>query len=144
MKSFDRLSRVAQVFLVCGVNAAILIVGVALAYAIGHDVVLGLTVALIGFVTFFGLLALPGACDEEGSYRESRIRLAITAALLFVYLSYVSVTIFLKIDKEVALVEKNLLPTLTTFLSVAIAFYLGSSAAVEILGRRDRPGDGQG
>ena len=137
----EQNSYARQLLLIMGANVAVLLTGVALAYFVfKHDVVLGLTLVLIAFITFFGLLCLPGAVGGGGEFRESRIRLGIAGSLLLVYLAYFGTVVFLA-NPTVANESRELLPTLTSLLSVVIPFYFGASAAVEIGSRlkKDRP-----
>lgn len=88
-------------------------------------------------ITFFGMLGLPGSVDKNGSFRESRIRLAITASFIVLYLVFFGS--LENIDKtydangdEIKTFASDLLPLLNSILMVTISFYFGSTAAIEI------------
>ena len=98
-------------------------------------------IMLIGsaVITFFAFLGLPGNVDENGAFRESRIRLAVTATLIITYLVYFGSVVYLspEVDEGGKIVNtfaQDLLPTLTNLLMVTISFYFGSTAAIEIAG----------
>nr|CAP48589.1 putative integron gene cassette protein [uncultured bacterium] len=92
-------------------------------------------------ITFFGFLAIPGSSSESGAFQESRIRLAIAAALIVGYLVYFGSVVYLdpEIDQETGKVIQTfateMLPTLTNLLTVTISFYFGSTAAIEVAGK---------
>ena len=91
---------------------------------------------LIGssLITFFGILH--NIADEIPKL-EARIRLAICATLVVAYLVYFGSVVYL----EPALDDKGnriktfadeIFPTLTTLVTVAVSFYFGSTAAIQI------------
>ncbi len=88
-------------------------------------------IMLIGaaLVTFFGMLQMPGSVDENGIFRESQIRLAVAATLIVTYLVYFGSVVYLAPSETFG---RDLLPSLTNLLMVAISFYFGSTAAIEI------------
>jgi hypothetical protein len=132
----DKNPYVPQLLLILAANAGVLLVGLALAYWVfEHDIVLGVILVLIALVTLFGFLGLPGAVGDNGEFRESRIRLAVTASLLVMYLAYFGIVVFLATTGSGSTSEERLLPTLTSLLSVVIPFYFGASAAAEISAR---------
>jgi len=103
----------------------------------GHDIFFW-AIMLIGssVITFFAFLGLPGNVIN-GSFSESRIRLAITATLIITYLVYFGSVVYLGSDvpesgKRIASFAKDLLPTLTNLLMVTISFYFGSTAGIKI------------
>lgn len=129
----DKNPYVQQLLLILTVNVGVLVVGLALAYWVfKHDIVLGVILVLIALVTLFGFLGLPGAVGGNGEFRESRVRLAVTASLLVTYLAYFGIVVFLATKDGGSTSEERLLPTLTSLLSVVIPFYFGASAAAEI------------
>ncbi len=96
-------------------------------------------IMLIGaaVITFFAFLGLPGNVDENGAFRESRIRLAIVATLIIAYIVYFGSVVYLDSslnnnEKGIDTFARDLLPTLTNLLMVTISFYFGSTAATEI------------
>jgi hypothetical protein len=102
-------------------------------------------IMLIGaaFITFFGFLRMPGSTDSQDNFSESRIRLAVCATVLVVYLVYFGSAVYLNPTvapdgREIRTYASELFPTLTNLLGVTIAFYFGSSAAVSIAKRKTR------
>ena len=95
---------------------------------------LPLMLIVVGLATFFGTLALPGGTEPDGTVRERRIRFCIAATLVVIYIVYFGTTAFWK--EEVSALEKEMISTLTTLLSIVLPFYFGASAAVEIAKRR--------
>lgn len=91
------------------------------------NVGLMVTFVLAGFVTFFGILALPGGKNPDGTFREQRVRFTITASLLICYLVLLTTSVFWRDDQfNVTMVD-----TLTNLMMIVLPFYFGSSAAVE-------------
>jgi hypothetical protein len=87
---------------------------------------------------FFGILGLPGGYEAPGgAFTEARIRLAITATLME-YLVYFGTLVFLPRDQNVVGYDKDVLPTLTDLIKIAIPFYFGASAAVQIAAVRSK------
>jgi hypothetical protein len=101
--------------------------------------------SLVGaaFIVFFGFALLPGTVQEDGSFSESRLRLALCATILVVYLVYFASTVYLnptftKEGKELKTFAADMLPTLTNLLSITLAFYFGSSAVSAVAGKREK------
>lgn len=111
-------------------NAAVVAGGVGLAYWLDHEIIFGLVLILVALITFFAFLMAPGSFEKRGQFNESRIRLAITATLLLVYLVYLGIQIFL--SGAPTEFHRQMFPSLTTLLSVTIPFYFGASVAAEI------------
>ena len=96
------------------------------------ELALVLTLVFTAVLTLFGTLALPGAQDESGNFREQRIRFSIAITILILYLIYFSMAIFWQTGTN-----KDLVATLTNLMMVVIPFYFGASAAAQIAKRRD-------
>src|SRR5688572_4693606 len=58
------------------------------------ELALVLTLVSTAVVTLFGTLALPGAQDKSGSFREPRIRFSIAITVLVVYLVFFAMAVF--------------------------------------------------
>jgi uncharacterized membrane protein len=123
------------------INIAISAIGLLLAYFVLSDRNASLAYSLItitiAVITFFGLLMLPGGVEENGSISESRIRFCITATFVLVYITFFGITTFWDEKEKSSEYMKILIPTLTTLLSVVVAFYFGATAAVEAFGKRN-------
>ena len=91
---------------------------------------LSLTLVVVGLGTFFGTLATPGGSEPDGTVRERRIRLSIAATLVVIYVVYFGLTAFWK--EAASELEREMISTITTLLSIVLPFYFGASAAVEI------------
>ena len=99
----------------------------------------GMMLAGSGIITFFGLLGIP---DKGELFSESRVRLAVCATFLVIYIVYFGSSVYLNPtvtddDKELKTFAKDLFPTLTNLLGIVVAFYFGSSAAVSIAKKKD-------
>lgn len=107
----------------------------------------GLMLIGAALITFFGFLQLPGSTNENDTFQESRIRLAIAATLIVAYLVYFGSVIYLdpEKDKETNKVVKtfaeDMLPTLTNLLTITLSFYFGSTAAIEVAGKLSQNND---
>lgn len=107
-------------------------VGLPAAYFVfDHTFVLSLMVIFVGVITFCGILMLPGSCDAEGVFDERRIRLAITASLFLIYVTYFGTAIFWKEVGKVSKLEESLFESITTLLAIVLPFYFGASVATE-------------
>jgi hypothetical protein len=91
-----------------------------------------LTIISAGVLTLFGTLALPGAQDEDGSYREQRIRFSIAITFLVVYLVFFGMAVFWDTGTNAKMVE-----TLTNLMMVVMPFYFGASAAAQIAKKKE-------
>jgi Ca2+/Na+ antiporter len=92
-------------------------------------VALSITLLLAMVITLFGLLALPGARTDEGTFREERVRFAIAATLLVVYfVLFCNAVLFGEGDKSI---NTKMMDTLTTLMTIVLPFYFGTSGLVE-------------
>lgn len=117
----------------------LLIVGVCLPLSyllLDHTLLLSCMLIFVGAVTFFGILMLPGSCSSEGVFDERRVRLAITASLFLMYISYFGTAVFWK-DDSMGEFEKELFGSVTNLLAIILPFYFGSSVLSEYLKNRD-------
>jgi hypothetical protein len=87
------------------------------------DLMLTLTLIVTGVATLFGTMAMSGAQNPDGSFREQRIRLSIAMTVLVVYLVYFGMAVLWTQHETPALVG-----TLTDLLKITIPFYFGASA----------------
>lgn len=95
------------------------------------EMVLVLTYIFTAILTLFGSLALPGAQDENGNFREERIRFSIAISVLVVYLVYFCGAVWWYGGKKNEMVE-----TLTNLVMVVVPFYFGASAAAQIVQKK--------
>lgn len=93
------------------------------------NTILGVMIAIVAIITFFGIFMLPGR-SEESTIKNSRIRFAIAASLVVVYLIYVGIVIFM--PGSLTGVAKELFPTITTLLAVVVPFYFGAEVVVKV------------
>jgi len=98
---------------------------------------------LVAIVSFFGILALPGGWQEGTGFAEGRVRLALTAALVMLYVTYFATSIFWFNTPEAQQSElaRALFTTLANMLMVVVPFYFGATAATEIAKLRARASD---
>ena len=96
---------------------------------------------LIGaaLISFFGALRFSENDGEEG-----RMRSAITVSVIVTYVTYLGSVIYLvpEVDSNgnsVKTFADQMLPSLTTMVTVVLSFYVGSSAAVKIADLRNNP-----
>ena len=104
-------------------------------FLLDNTLFLSFMLIFVGAVTFFGILMLPGSCSSTGVFDERRIRLAITASLFLVYISYFGTAVFWKEDMQT--LEKELFSSVTTLLATTLPFYFGSSVLSEYLKNKD-------
>jgi hypothetical protein len=98
-------------------------------------VALSITLLLSMVITLFGLLALPGARNNEGVFREERIRFAIAATLVVVYfVLFCNSVLFGEGDKSI---NPEMMKTLTQLMIIVLPFYFGTSGLVEWAKRRE-------
>lgn len=98
------------------------------------EMVLVLTIILSALITLFGTLALPGGQDEDGSYGEQRVRLAIAMSVLVVYLEFFCMSVFW----GEGTFNQGMVSTLTNLLMVVIPFYFGASAVAQIAKKNEK------
>jgi len=121
---------------------ATVVVGLSVAYFVLSDgnssLAYGIVTIIVGVVTFFGLVSLPGGLSEDGNFDERRVRFAITATLVIVYVVYLGTTSYWNEKEKMSEYGKLMTQTLTNLLSIVIAFYFGATAAVEVFSRRKK------
>ena len=91
--------------------------------------ILALTLVVTMVTTLFGVLALPGGLEKDGSFREQRIRFAIATTLVVVYFVLFSNAVFWPPDDE--FIDDDMLNTLTQLMYIVLPFYFGTSGLVE-------------
>jgi hypothetical protein len=80
--------------------------------------------ALIGLVTYFGILSQTGV-------NEAGLRAATASAVLTVYLVLVGEVAFFRSPNETPELTKSMLTHFTTVVGIVAAFFFGASAYVE-------------
>jgi hypothetical protein len=99
----------------------------------------GLMTVSVGFITFFGILDMPGGKDADGAFTSGRVRFCITITLVLLFVVFFGTTAYWsdsQVDK-VGEFPKLMVTTLGNLLQIVIPFYFGATAAVEILKNRD-------
>lgn len=117
-------------------------IGFVLSYAVLFEVSgvwgwtgLSTTLLLTVSIMLFGVLSLPGGRDADGNFREERVRFAIAATLVVVYLVLFSIAVLWGANDNN--INKDMLDTLTDMMTIVLPFYFGTSGAVEWAKRRD-------
>lgn len=99
------------------------------AYCAWGWMILSITLVLSSIACFFGLLALPGGRNDQGGFKEERIRLSVAGTLMVAYLVLFSTAIFFgNRDQSINL---TMMDTLTQLMMVVLPFYFGTSGLVE-------------
>jgi hypothetical protein len=97
----------------------------------------------IALVTFFGLLVLGCAKAESASISESSNRTAFAGSIFILYLVVIATSAFYNTVKDkvdpapLQRLTETMLQSFTTIIGIVVAFYFGSSAFVEVHGKRD-------
>ena len=94
-----------------------------------------LNAALIGvaLVTFFGFLIVGQSMGGDWTIDKGGMRIAITAAVVTMYLVLVGLTAFLsKSPSELPPITQQMSGSFTGIVGVVVAFYFGSSAFVHV------------
>jgi hypothetical protein len=102
-----------------------------------HDTILSMTSFAIGTTAFFGIIAASQSSDSKGFFSKDHLRTAITGAVLITYLFILCFSVFIKTPSEMSQLTTSLINSLTSLVTVTIAFYFGASAAVQILGKSE-------
>ena len=102
----------------------------------------GIMTAVVGIVTFFGLIAAPEGLEKDGSLRESWIRFVITTTLVTVFIVYFSTSGYW--NEGVSKIQETMITSITNMLGIVLAFYFGATAAVQIFGRKSDADRGGG
>ena len=93
----------------------------------------GLMTIAVGLITFFGILDLPGGVSADGGFTTGRVRFALTATLVVIFVVFFGTTAYWSNDLDkVAEFPKLMVGCLSTLLSIIIPFYFGTTAAIEI------------
>ena len=108
-----------------------------------QDIFFFLTAFSISVVTFFGIIIIYESRDIQYPFKEIRplnketLRTAISGCILITYLFIFCYFISFKGSNDIGPVTASLLNTFTNMVGVITAFYLGTSAAIQILSNRD-------
>lgn len=125
------------------VGLAVLIVAIALAGTLfwefvlneHPDAILTVTSFTVAMIAFFGFMRMSGSPDGESSLTMGAMRNAIAGSIVVTYLYVVSVFVYVGYIGDLPEIVRLLLDSLTAAVSVTIAFYLGSEAAIRIFSR---------
>jgi hypothetical protein len=103
-----------------------------------QDILLGLTAFTLSVTTYLGIISLHTKDTEDIKPPNHEIlRTAITGCILITYLFILCYYMFLRSDIVIGTVTDTLLNSLTNLVGVTIAFYFGTSAAVQIFAKKD-------
>ena len=91
---------------------------------------LSMMLALVGLISFYGILTLPSEEGQANGVSDSRMRFALTAALVLTYLVYFSIAVWR--SEAGKPLPDELLKTLTNLIMIILPFYFGVTGAVEI------------
>ena len=135
---------VRPVALIGSVIAIIFLAGIGLGYysPLGWRA-LNLMVGLVAIFSFFGFLIVPGGWKDGVGFTEGRVRLAITTALVMLYITYFATGIFWfgTPEAQPSELSRTLFTTLANLLMVVVPFYFGATAATEIAKSHARSSD---
>ncbi len=93
---------------------------------------MAITIAGVGVWSFFGFLFMNHhAAGGGGGFSSDDMRTAIASALVLTCVALVAIMLFSEIDPK-TVAATSLLSSFTTLLGVVIAFYFGSTAAVDV------------
>lgn len=126
---------VRMVIFVGSIIALIYVIGICLGYYTSlRWQALNIMLGLVAIISFFGILIIPGGWSEGKGFSEGRVRFAITAALVMLYIIYFATVIFWFNVPEARQDElpKALFNTLADMLKIVLPFYFGATAASEI------------
>jgi hypothetical protein len=98
----------------------------------------------LALVTFFGFLIMGIKPNENPPISSSVLRMAITIAIIALYLSVVALTTFFRNwSDDIQPLTQSMLSNFTTIVGVVIAFYFTSSVYIEGQDRK-KINDGKG
>jgi len=90
------------------------------------------SVVSTGIITFFGFLGRSVINQSTDQINDREMRVAITAALVSMYVVIVGIGAFLNERAgDMPEISKTLLTSFTTVVGIVVAFYFGSSAYLE-------------
>jgi hypothetical protein len=116
-------------------DLALYVAGILLTTPYGHLAIAG-SIAAVAFTTFFGVLGL--AQYSTGTPIDDRsLRHAVASCFVITYFTVAVTFFFTKISPETEF-AKDLLSNFTTLMITVVGFYLGSTALLEAVERRER------
>ena len=105
-----------------------------------YSAIYALITTLCGLITFFGLLCDPEAKEVDGTIKDKQIRFGITASLFVVFLVYYGTTAYWDETEKISEYFEVMFPAFMQLLAIVLAFYFGTTAAIEVFGKQ-RNGD---
>ena len=140
MKTENRVVR--PVVLVGSLIALIFVAGIILGYYTWLEYqALQMMLGLVAIGSFFGILVIPGGWSEGRGFSTGRVQLALTSALVMLFVVYYATVIFwygVPEAMEPPELPKQMLDTLSDLLKIVVPFYFGATAAEKVLkSRRD-------
>ena len=103
----------------------------------GHDAVLGATAFAVAMTTFFGIMMLGDSLGGKWSLTKGGMRTAIAGSVVVTYLFLVSFYSFVVYGGELPAITKSLLDSFTGIVGITIAFYFGTEAVLQALGKEE-------
>jgi hypothetical protein len=113
--------------LIVGVDFVLVLLGTLTKFS------LAAAVATIGFVTFFGMLALANRLSENPALVKGEMRKAMAAAFTAVYLAIVALSQFAVGQTAQPEVSKTIVSHFTYLMAIIVVFYFASSAVRDYL-----------
>lgn len=115
-------------------DVLIVAIGLVLWKCVKTDAVFLTTVVIgVALVTFFGFLIVGQSMGGDWTIDKGGMRMAITAAVVTMYLVLVGLTVFMvKGPQELLPITQQMLVSFTGIVGVVVAFYFGSSAFVHV------------
>jgi hypothetical protein len=89
-----------------------------------------LTLVVTSLVTLFGTLAIRGAQDDAGNFREPRVRFSLTITFVVFYFVFLSMALYWTGERTGT--SKDMIQTFTNLLMIVIPFYFGASAYTQV------------
>ena len=113
------------------------ILGGSLFLILRHSTVLSITAFSVGVLSFFGIIVADQPPGRQVFYSRDHLRTAITGAVLVTYLFILSFTTFTTVSgaNDMSPISSTMVDSLTSLVTVTVAFYFGATAAVQIFGK---------
>jgi len=86
-----------------------------------------------GIISFFGVLAISNLLSEDFSLNHNAVRRALTASIIIVYLTIVSMAVTDMISVTDGSIEQKLIDNFALVVITIIGFYFGGRAAPDII-----------
>jgi hypothetical protein len=109
--------------------------GIGLSYPYGRGAIAG-SIAAIAFATFFGVLAL-SQHSRHSPIGDRDLRHAVASSFVITYFAIMITFFFTEISPTTGFAE-DLLGNFTTLMITVVGFYLGSTALLDVVERRER------